>query len=42
VETSRGKLEYEQRQRALSEAAKPLRDELIERLDLILAGKAEA
>jgi len=42
VETSCGKLEYEQRQRALSEAAKPLRDELIERLDQILAGKAEA
>lgn len=36
VETPSGKVEYERRQRALSEAAKPLRDELIERLDAVL------
>lgn len=36
VETPAGKLEYERRQRALSEAAKPLRDELIERLEAVL------
>jgi hypothetical protein len=37
VETSTGKLEYERQQRALSEAAKPLREELIKRLENILA-----
>ena len=36
VETSAGKLEYERRQRELSEKAKPLRDELIERLQGVL------
>ena len=37
VETSAGKLEYERQQRSLSEAAKPLRAELIMRLENILA-----
>ena len=37
VETSAGKLEYERQQRALSEAAKPLRADLIKRLKNILA-----
>ncbi|MDQ8196004.1 hypothetical protein QEH59_16330 [Coraliomargarita sp. SDUM461004] len=36
VETATGKIEYERRQRALSEAAKPLRSELIARLELLL------
>ncbi len=36
VETPSGKLEYERRQRALSEAAHPLRDELIARLQAVL------
>jgi hypothetical protein len=36
VETPQGKLEYEQRQRALSESARPLRTELIHRLDQVL------
>ncbi len=36
VETSAGKLEYERQQRSLSEAAKPLRAELIMRLENIL------
>ena len=37
VETSAGKLVYESQQRALSQAAKPLREELIKRLERILA-----
>ena len=37
VETSAGKLEYELQQRALSESARPLREELIRRLENILA-----
>ena len=37
VETSAGKLEYERQQRSLSEAAKPLRAELIMRLENILS-----
>jgi hypothetical protein len=37
VETSAGKLNYERQQRALSETAKPLRGELIRRLENILA-----
>lgn len=37
VETSVGKLEYEHQQRALSESARPLREELIRRLENILA-----
>ena len=37
VETSAGKLEYERQQRALSESARPLRVELIRRLENILA-----
>ena len=37
VETSAGKLEYERQQRSLSEAAKPLRAELIKRIENILA-----
>lgn len=36
VETPAGKIEYEKRLRALSEAAKPLRNELIERLEALL------
>ena len=36
VETPTGKLEYERRQRQLSEAAKPLRDALIARLEEVL------
>lgn len=36
VETPQGKIEYERRQRALSQNAQPLRDELIERLELVL------
>lgn len=36
VETPTGKLEYERRQRALSAAAQPLRDELIARLEQLL------
>jgi hypothetical protein len=36
VETPAGKLEYERRQRQLSEAAKPLRDALIARLEEVL------
>lgn len=36
VETAAGKIEYEGRQRALSEAARPLRAELIERLQALL------
>lgn len=37
VETPEGKLQYEHRQRELSEAAKPLRDALIKRLEEVLA-----
>ena len=37
VETSAGKLEYERQQRSVSDAAKPLRAELIKRLENILA-----
>lgn len=36
VETSEGKLEYERRQRALSESARPLRADLIHRLNTLL------
>lgn len=36
VETPAGKLEYERRQRALSAAARPLRDTLIEQLQAVL------
>lgn len=36
VETAAGKLEYERRQRALSESARPVRQELIQRLQLLL------
>lgn len=36
VETPAGKLEYEKRQRALSDEARPLRDALIERLEAVL------
>jgi hypothetical protein len=37
VETPAGKLEYERRQRELSECARPLRDRLIKRLEDVLA-----
>lgn len=36
VETAEGKLEYERRQRALSQAARPLRSNLIDRLEMLL------
>jgi hypothetical protein len=42
VETPAGKLEYERRQRALSEAAQPLREELIARLEQLLGLRTQA